>query len=314
MQWIARSFVALIMAVMWGAVFGQPYEDEEYRLGPNDVITVRVGSEQDMATQAPILYDGTISLPLIGPIKVGGLTVAEAEREIKRAYVDGGFFTDSIVVVVNIFQYRPMRVNVVGFVTNPGQFNIRPGDRLLSVLTMAGGANNQTANLRRAVLVRRNSQEQIPIDLYAMLVKGDLSQNYRMEDGDVIRIPQQLQDAVIVTGMVVQPGRITYRDGLRLADAIAAAGGGVPNRSWLSKITIQRPVRGRPGQYERFEVNYVQFTAKNDWTQNIELEAGDIVFVPETRTPDVNRVNVLANILFTLNALTARNFNIFPRF
>lgn len=314
MHWIARSLVALTALLAWGLALGQPYEDEEYRLGPNDVINVRVGSEPDMVTQAPILYDGTISLPLIGPIKVGGLTVAEAEREIKRAYVDGGFFTEAIVVVVNIFQYRPMRVSVVGFVPNPGQFSIRPGDRLLSVLTLAGGANNQTADLRRAVLIRRNSQEQIPIDLYAMLVKGDLSQNYRMEDGDVIRVPQQLVDAVIVTGMVVQPGRVNYRDGLRLADAIAAAGGGIPNRSWFSKVQIQRPIRGRPGQYEQFEVNYVRFTAKNDWTQNIELQAGDIIYVPETRTPDINRLNVLANILFTLNALTARNFNIFPRF
>lgn len=314
MHRIARGLVALLVALACVFAAAQPYEDEEYRLGPNDVITVRVGSEPDMATQAPILYDGTISLPLIGPIKIGGMTVAEAEREIKRAYVDGGFFTEAIVVVVNIFQYRPMRVSVVGFVPAPGQFSIRPGDRLLTVITMAGGATAQTADLRRVVLIRRNSQEQIPIDLYAMLVKGDLSQNYRMEDGDVIRVPQQLMDAVIVTGMVIQPGRVTYRDGLRLADAIAAAGGGVPNRSWFSKIQIQRPVRGRPGQYERFEVNYVRFTAKNDWTQNIELQAGDIVYVPETNTPDINRVNVLANILFTLNALTARNFNIFPRF
>ncbi|MEW5883343.1 MAG: polysaccharide biosynthesis/export family protein [Armatimonadota bacterium] len=314
MHRIARGLVALLVALACVFAAAQPYEDEEYRLGPNDVISVRVGSEPDMATQAPILYDGTISLPLIGPIKIGGMTVAEAEREIKRAYVDGGFFTDAIVVVVNIFQYRPMRVSVVGFVPSPGQFSIRPGDRLLTVITMAGGATAQTADLRRVVLIRRNSQEQIPIDLYAMLVKGDLSQNYRMEDGDVIRVPQQLMDAVIVTGMVIQPGRVTYRDGLRLADAIAAAGGGVPNRSWFSKIQIQRPVRGRPGQYERFEVNYVRFTAKNDWTQNIELHAGDIVYVPETNTPDINRVNVLANILFTLNALTARNFNIFPRF
>lgn len=314
MHRIARGLVVLWVVLACAFAAAQPYEDEEYRLGPNDIINVRVGSEPDMATQAPILYDGTISLPLIGPVKIGGLTVVEAEREIKRAYVDGGFFTEAIVVVVNIFQYRPMRVSVVGFVPNPGQFSIRPGDRLLTVITMAGGAAEQTADLRRVVLIRRNSQEQIPIDLYAMLVKGDLSQNYRIEDGDVIRVPQQLLDAVIVTGMVVQPGRVTYREGLRLADAIAAAGGGVPNRSWFSKIQIQRPVRGRPGQYERFEVNYVRFTAKNDWTQNIALQAGDIVYVPETHTPDINRVNVLANILFTLNALTARNFNIFPRF
>ncbi len=314
MHRIARGLAVLLVALACGFAAAQPYEDEEYRLGPNDVINVRVGSEPDMATQAPILYDGTISLPLIGPVKIGGLTVAEAEREIKRAYVDGGFFTEAIVIVVNIFQYRPMRVSVVGFVPNPGQFSIRPGDRLLTVITMAGGAAEQTADLRRVVLIRRNSKEQIPIDLYAMLVKGDLSQNYRIEDGDVIRVPQQLLDAVIVTGMVVQPGRVTYREGLRLADAIAAAGGGVPNRSWFSKIQIQRPVRGRPGQYERFEVNYVRFTAKNDWTQNIALQGGDIVYVPETHTPDMNRVNVLANILFTLNALTARNFNIFPRF
>lgn len=314
MHRIARSLVALLAALAYAFAAAQPYEDEEYRLGPNDIITVRVGSEPDMATQAPILYDGTISLPLIGPIKIGGMTVAEAEREIKRAYVDGGYFTEAIVVVVNIFQYRPMRVSVVGFVPSPGQFSIRPGDRLLTVITMAGGASLQTADLRRVVLIRRNSQEQIPVDLYAMLVKGDLSQNYRMEDGDVIRVPQQLQDAIIVTGMVVQPGRVTYREGIRLSDVIAAAGGGVRNRSWFSRIQIQRPIRGRPGQYERFEVDYVRFTAKNDWTQNIELEAGDIVYVPETRTPDIDRVNVLANILFTLNALTARNFNIFPRF
>lgn len=314
MSGMMRFWFVLVCVWLAGGLWCQPYEDEEYRLGPNDVITVRVGSEQDMLTQAPILYDGTISLPLIGPVKVGGLTVGEAEREIKRLYVDGGYFTDRIVVTVNIFQYRPFRVNVVGFVPNPGQYQVRPGDRVLVALTLAGGANNQVGDLRRAVLIRKSGQEQIPLDLYAMLVKGDLSQNYKLEDGDVIRVPQQLNDAVVVTGAVVQPGRINYRDGLRLSDAIAAAGGMIPNVSLLSKIQVQRPVPNRPGQYERFEVNYVLFTSKNDWTQNIELRAGDILYVPTTKTPDLNRVNALANILFTLNALTARNFNIFPRF
>lgn len=312
--WLSRLFCVVCLLCVCVGLWCQPYEDEEYRLGANDVITVRVGSESDLTTQAPILYDGTISLPLIGSVKVGGLTVSEAEREIKRLYVDGGYFTDLLVVTVNIFQYRPLRVNVVGFVTNPGQYSIRPGDRVLVALTLAGGANNSVGDLRRAVLIRKGSGEQIPLDLYAMLVKGDLSQNYRLEDGDVISVPQQLNDAVIVTGAVPQPGRIAYRDGLRLSDAIAAAGGMIPNVSMLSKIQVQRPVRNRPGQYERFEVNYVLFTAKNDWTQNIELRAGDILYVPTTKTPDFNRINVLANILFTLNALTARNFNIFPRF
>lgn len=285
---------------------------QPYRLGPEDVVAIRVYGEPDMSVDAIVSQDGTISYPFLGLIKVEGMTANELEFLILNK-LKPDYFKDP-KVSVNILRFRPMRASVVGIVQKPGQYDFRPGDRILSLIAQAGGQIPQRSDLKHSVLVRRNSREQIPLDLEAMLERGDLSQDYELRDGDIINVPEMEPARINVLGYVARPGQFTWTKGMMLADAIALANGPVLDRSKFSEIVIQRPVEGRPFEYRRFIVDFVRFTDKNDYSQNIELLPGDLIYVPSTKNPDLGRLNSIANLVWTITALFSRNFGFFPRF
>lgn len=283
-----------------------------YRLGPEDVISIRVYGEPDMGVDAIISQDGSISYPFLGFIKVEGMTPLEVENLITNR-LKPDYFKDP-KVSVNIIRFRPTRASVVGIVQKPGQYDFRPGDRVLSLIAQAGGQIPQRSDLKKAVLVRKGTVEQIPLDLESMLEKGDLSQNYELRDGDIINIPEIEPQRVNVLGYVARPGQFLWTKGMMLSDAIALANGPIPDRSKLSEVSIQRPVPGRPFEYRQFVVDFVRFTDRNDYSQNVELLPGDLIYVPTTKNPDLGRASAYANLAFTVASLLNRNFSFFPRF
>jgi protein involved in polysaccharide export with SLBB domain len=186
-------------------------------------------------------------------------------------------------------------------VNRPNTYELRPGDNVLSLLTQGGGTITDFADLRRAYLQRANSRELIPIDLYSMLIRGDTSQNYPIEDGDALIVPPETQNHINIQGKVQSPGQYPYREPMTLADAISLARGDVPYRSRMSKIVIARQRFGQPGQYIRIDVDFVRFVRQGDQTQNVVLQPGDFIYVPETNTPDFNQISALANVAYIFN-------------
>lgn len=285
---------------------------QEYRLRPEDVISIRVLGEKDMDVDAPINFDGTIGVPFLGLIMAAGKTAEELQQFIYKG-LSPDYFKEP-KVTVNIIKFKELRASVVGGANRPGEFAIKPGDRILSLLSQAQGAQFNRADLRRATLVRRNSLEQIPLDLHSMLMRGDLSQNYELLDGDVINIPETRQNRISILGFVQRPTQIDWFEGMTLADAISASGGEIPFRSRLSAVQVQRVTPGREYEYQRFNVDFTRFTSKNDFTQNIALEPGDVIFIPSTKNPDLAQLAQYANVAFTIQSVLSRNFNFFPRF
>ncbi len=307
------SRILLLLMLITGMLSGAWAQGSlaSYRLKPEDVISIRVFGEREMDVDAPVGFDGKISVPLLGFIQAAGKTVSDLEMFIKSELIRQQFYRDP-KVSVNIVRFKDLKASVVGIAQRPGQFDFKPGDRLLSLIAQAGGPLPNVSDLKRATLVRRGSIEQIPIDLQAMLEKGDLSQNYELQDGDVLNIPEVKVRFVNVIGFVNQPQRIEWRPSMTLADAIAQAGGEVQYRGSLSKVQVQRMVAGRANEYRRMEVDFTKFVKKNDFTQNPELLAGDIVYVPSSNNVDLNRASAIANIVFTVQSLLQRNFNFRP--
>lgn len=284
-----------------------------YRLQPEDVISIRVFGEPEMGIDAPISLDGNVSLPFLGLIKFAGRTVEEMQNYITTELKTRGYYTDP-KVTVNVVQIRPVRASAVGFFADSGQYAFRPGERILSLISSAGGPIPDRANLRRAILIRKGTVEQIPIDLEAMLERGDLTQNYELMDGDILNVPEDNTNRIMVLGYVPRPQRLIWRRGITLADAIADAGGEIPYVSKMSEVQIQRQTAGRPGEWTRFKVNFARFVAKNDYSQNPELMKGDVIIIPSTRTPDTGRLNSIANVVYTISVIFGRNSIFFPRF
>jgi hypothetical protein len=95
-----------------------------------------------------------------------------------------------------------------------------------------------------------------------------------------------------------------------LSDALSLARGEVVGRSRLSKVLVIRQRIGQPGMYDRINVDYVRFIRAGDYTQNIALQPGDLIWVPETNTPDFNYINAIANFAFILDRIGGGLFGI----
>ena len=114
---------------------------------PGDVleITVATGIEEQTPQNWPLRVadDGQINLPLVGPVRVAGLTLTEAEQEIRRLSVQREIYREPHVVVL-MKQRRMIRVRVVGAVESPGVYDVpAAGSDLLAALVAAGGLSEK---------------------------------------------------------------------------------------------------------------------------------------------------------------------------
>jgi polysaccharide export outer membrane protein len=311
---LGRVFVALSLLLTVAAALAQTADPGRYRLRPEDIIRIQVFNQQQILADVPVGRNGYVSAPFVGSILAEGKTTNELEDELAALYKAKLKLREPIVSVT-ILKFRTVTATVGGFVTKPGTFEIRPGDRLLSLLNQGGGVIPDRADLRRATLRRANSPEVIPVDLYAMLILGDTSQNYEVEDGDELTIPEERRNRILVQGAVAQPGAYPYREPMTLMDAVSLAGGEVRYRSRFSRVLIIRERLGQPGQYTRIVADYVRFVKKGDQAQNVLLQPGDFVYVPETNTPDFNQISALANVAFIANQFGSSlfGFRIFNR-
>lgn len=290
--------IALLIACVSG--FAQA-PTSRYKLQPEDVVRIQVFGQQQILADVPVDRAGNISAPFVGTVVAQGRTIDDIIAELTRLYRERLFLRDPIVSVT-IVQLRPVRATVGGGgVARAGTYTIRPGDTVLSLLNQGGGAIRDIADLKRSYLRRAGTTEAIPIDLYALTVFGDTTQNYEINDGDELVVPEARGNQVLVLGAVQRPGLYAYREPMTAWDAIGTAGGEIRFRSRFSKTVVIRQRPGLPGEYYRIPIDLVRFIRKGDSAQNIALQQGDIIFVPETNNPDFSQVTAIANVAFILD-------------
>jgi len=143
-----------------------------YRVGPGDVITVRVVGEEELSVSKARLTDaGTVFFPALGEIQVRGLTIGELE-----ALVIGrlkGRILINPQVVVQVDEYRPFFIN--GMVQSPGSIPYRPGLDVNKAAALAGGFHER-ASMRKIFIVREGlaSGERERVDLDTPVFPGDM--------------------------------------------------------------------------------------------------------------------------------------------
>lgn len=291
-----------LLGVLAGSLTAQSTFDEKaYKLKPEDIIRVQVFNQQQIGADIPVGIDGYIGAPFVGNVKVEGKTISEVEAELYKLYVSKLKLRDPIVSV-SIISYRKLKANVTGTVQRSTEFYFRPGDTIMTLYSASGGEVPDQTDLRKATLRRQGSKELIPIDLYAMTVLGDNSQNFELQDGDILDIPREQRNRVLVLGAIRNPGMYPYRESMRLADAIAIAGSEIRYLSRFSKTFILRELPGRPGEYMRINADYVRYIKSGDFSQNVKLMPGDLIYIPETNTPDATQLQSIVNSAFVLNS------------
>ncbi|MCB0825895.1 MAG: polysaccharide export protein [Armatimonadetes bacterium] len=289
-----------ILVLMLGLIanaMAQSTSTETYRLQPEDIIVIQIYRIPEVDAVLPVGPDGNISAPFVGMVKAAGKTTKELEHDLSVLYVERLRLKDPIVSVT-IRNYREIKASVNGFVGRPGVYTMRPGDRILDLLSVGGGTSTDgRADLRRAFLIRKGSQERIPIDLRSMLSDNDSSQNFEVQDGDVLWVPDMEENQVTIAGRVQRPGPVTFREKMRLSQVINQAGE-INRRSKLSKIQVFRRLPGRESTFLAIEADLVAFNTGKDPNQDITLQPGDFIYVPDSGNIDYDIVNSVASMFF----------------
>ena len=170
---MVRYLVSVIFILLAGGSFAQaPAELSSYKLGAGDLITIRVLGEEDLRREKIRLSDaGTISYPIIGEIRVKGMTVGALEELITKG-LKGRYLLDPQVTVM-LEEYRSFFVN--GHVEKPGGYPYQPGLTVRKAISIAGGFKERAAR-DKLNIIRDDDPKQTTrrVDLNAPVYPGDI--------------------------------------------------------------------------------------------------------------------------------------------
>lgn len=124
----------------------------EYRVGAQDLLAISVFGVQDLSKEVRVNSNGQISLPLIGGVMAGGLSIPELETELARKYSDGYLQKPQVSVFVK--EYASQRITLEGAIAKPGIYPITGKTSLLQGIALAGGVDDKVADLSGIVLMR----------------------------------------------------------------------------------------------------------------------------------------------------------------
>jgi len=250
-----------------------------YKLQPYDLIDVEVYGEADLHKPARLGSDGTVLLPLIGSVQVGGLTVADATDLIARRYGNG--FVKNPSVLITVLQYRKSTFSILGQVERPGIYEIPEGAHvtILDALSQAGGYSPNAA--QNSVTVKRTVDGR---DTTMKIRAGDMAQNtdavpFEVLPGDSILVPSsQYQNSNFsILGQVAKPGLYAIPEGAHVSiiEAVSLAGG-YTTSAGQNSITVKRKVDGKL-QILTVKANDM---ANDPSTVPFEVLPGDSILVP----------------------------------
>jgi len=251
-----------------------PLKKPDYKVGVDDVIGVFVWNQPDLhIPHVTVRRDGMISFPLIGNVKIEGLTIPEIEEVLTKELTR---FLKNPQVTVDPKEMNSQRIFVIGPIRRPYIMGgpllpfhfVKAGSTLLEAL--AEVEFSFEADLPASYITR--GEVIIPVNIKTLLMDGDLSQNVFLEPGDRIVIATPLKE-VRVLGEVNGPERYKLKVDDKLLDALSLAKGVKRETADIYMAYVARNKQIIPVSLKRL----LDF---GDMSQNMLMEDGDIVYIP----------------------------------
>jgi polysaccharide export outer membrane protein len=185
-----KYFILLLIAVL-GSPSGLAQENASASgtIGSRDSVEIRVFREDDLTTRGQLSSAGSVSMPLIGNVRLAGMSTDAAASLIEKKLRDGYLVKPE--VTVSITSRVRKTVTVLGKVQSPGVFRLDPNRQLTlaEAVGMAGGLQ-RIANSRKVTLTRRSSSSPMVIN-FKDIASGKIK-DIPLADGDIINIPESL--------------------------------------------------------------------------------------------------------------------------
>ncbi len=295
----------------------------EYLIGIGDVLDIRVYNRPQLSRDA-IRVDGRgmIRMPLLGTeIRAKCRTDYELAQEISRLYLEY-LRTPHVEVFIKDFQSKP--VAVIGAVREPGRFQLQRKVRLLELLSFAGGptddaggriqikhdSNTRSCELENSgenpvesVVATASSENVTWYQIKDLMKSGDAeADNPFVLPGDVVNLIEA--DKIYIVGNVYKPTTIALKEQITITQAIAMAGGTLPDTSF-DKVRISRQALGETTKTEIL-VNLKAVSQKK--AEDVVLQANDIIEVPSSTGKKILR-GLINSIVPTISRLPIRVIN-----
>lgn len=233
-----------------------------YRLGPGDEVIIDIWGASQNTIRQSISPDGTITLDQLGPVYLSGMSVESAQRylsgELSKIYSD-----QANQIRVTLGNSRTIQVNVMGEVVQPGTYALSAFSTVFHALYRAGGVSD-IGSLRDVQLVR-NGKKVASIDVYQFIMKGQIQDDIRLQEGDVIIVPAY-EALVQIDGNVKRPMRYELKKDENLNTLLRYAGG-------FSSDAYTRNLRVVRQNGEEYQVK----TVENTDFSVFRLQNGDVV-------------------------------------
>jgi protein involved in polysaccharide export with SLBB domain len=255
-----------------------------YVIGTADQLLIDIYGYSEVSYQLTVSPEGTINIPYAGVVPVAGLTVEAATARIKSrlSAIYSGLRTGNTKLSIALGNIRSIKVILTGEVMKPGTYTLPSLATVFNALYSSGGPTDNGSF--RNIEIIRNGKKIAALDVYDFLLRGDLKNNVRLQDQDIIRIPTY-EKRVEIVGEIKRPAIFEMKAGEDLNDLLGFAGG-FTERAYQARIKVLQNTAT-----ERRVADIV-----SDAFGSHQPQSGDKYFVNEILDRFENRVSIQGSV------------------
>ncbi len=270
-----------------------------YEIGPGDEIIVMLWGETELVRKLTVSREGYIFIPDIGQVFVNGLNLEKLEKKLfnllSKVYsslLSSNNKNSSTYFDVSIgsLSLQPTRIFVLGEVSQPGAYDVKSSTSLFTSLFYFKGP--KTSGSLRSIKLIRNSKDENIIDFYDYLLEGKKTKDIRLQDDDVVFIPERGK-TVTVSGEITRKAIYELKNKEGLKDLIRIAGG-LKNTTYTERVQIDRIVPFNDRKRLGMDRTIIDVTLSDilSGNQDIELVDGDFITFFDITKDRKNAVNI----------------------
>lgn len=240
---LCKSFLILVLGLL---AFQQSAVAQvtSAAIAPGDVLKISVYGNPDLTTVTRVMPNGTITFPLIGQLKVGGVTPAQAEDTIADRLNRGGYMRNAAVSVF-VQERSPQsmaNVTLLGQVVRSGTYTLDQASpdavsTLVTLLAKGGGTTDLAADYCYLIRNENGQPKRTRVDLIDLLRNGNVKANVPLANGDIVLVPEM--DVFYIYGEVQKPGRYKLERDMTVMQGLSVASGMTP-RGNVKGIVLNR--------------------------------------------------------------------------
>lgn len=204
-----------------------------YTIGPGDSFVLQLFGSQNEMADLTVSREGFLDIPHIGPVQVAGQTFAEVRKNLSKL-VEQQLIGTSVSVTLG--ELRSINVLVVGEAKAPGSYQVSAMSNVIDLLNLSGGISD--IGSYRNITIKRAGKTLSTLDLYDLLLKGNVTADMSLESGDVVFIPP-MKNRVYIEGEVKRPAIYELNGSTDLTRVLSLAGG-LTDMAYSQRISIQR--------------------------------------------------------------------------